>query len=339
MSRVSFLISLLFIFSITFVYAQSYSGFGNNYTGVESYDGALNSRAFTIRVESNKPFNIEKGWRLSVRATPRGGKKEFPMQRVSLRPSAVEGSANDPGPLPTIGQLGIAPINILHKGAEVFLINSSSVPLYHRGVNSSYFNFNLLFNLSVEGGSYLNILKGAEYTIDFVFTFYTFDYKVLGEVHNQHKIGVWSLSGPPPTENNFSLEISSPAKNGVLEIKSMSDYINGAIVKYDKGITVSSNAPFQLTVKSMQNEFKSDMGNTLPLDVVNVKLVPNNFNVSTVNEVNISTAPQILLIGNSTNSLPQSLDLIYSTKGNDERLFKTKSENYSTTLTYEMTVQ
>src|SRR5699024_390092 len=102
----------------------------------------------------NKPFNIEKGWRLSVRATPRGGEKEFPMERVSLRPSAVEGSANDPGPLPTIGQLGIAPINILHKGAEVFLITSSSVRLYHTAVYSSSSNVELLRKVSAPGGCY-----------------------------------------------------------------------------------------------------------------------------------------------------------------------------------------
>lgn len=341
MNRVCLLVLFLFVMSLGSISAQNYGGWGNNYTNVLSYDGVTNINSFTIKLSTNSPLDIKEGWTLSVKAISKSSGKEFPLQKLYLQPFAIEGAANDPGPLPTLSQLGIAPANYLKKNTDVLLIPASSVPLYHKATNSSYFNFQLSFSLSISSGNYLNSLRGAEYPIEFVFTFRDSEGSFIGAINLNHTIRVnETLSGTPPPENNFSLEISGPAKNGQLDVKSMSDYINGASVKYDKGIVVSSNAPYQLTVKSLQNEFKSELGNTLPLDVVNVKLMLNNSShATTVNEVKISTAPQILLKGSSTNSLPQSFDLIYNTNGNDERLFKTKSENYSTTLTYEMTVQ
>ena len=340
MNRVYLIVLFLLVMSLGSISAQSYGGWGNNYTNVLSYDGATNIKSFTLKLSTNNPLDIKEGWKLSVKAISKSSGKEFPLQRLYLQPFAIEGAANDPGPLPTLSQLGIAPANYLKKNTDVLLIPASSVPLYHRGINSSYFNFQLSFSIGISGGNYLKSLRGNEYPIEFVFTFRDSKDSFIGGINLNHTIRVnETLSGTPPPENNFSLEISGPAKNGQLDVKSMSDYINGASVKYDKGIVVSSNAPYQLTVKSLQNEFKSELGNTLPLDVVNVKLMPNSSNGDIVNEVKISASQQILLKGNSTNSLPQSFDLIYNTKGNDERLFKTKSENYSTTLTYEMTVQ
>ena len=340
MNRLFLIVLFLLVLSFGSINAQNFGGWGNNYTNVLSYDGVTNIKSFTIKLSTNSPLDIKEGWTLSVKAISKSSGKEFPLQKLYLQPFAIEGTADDPGPLPTLSQLGIAPANNLQKNTDVFLIPASSVPLYHRATNNRYFNFQLSFSLGISRGNYLNSLRGNEYPIEFVFTFRDSKGSFIGAINLNHTIRVnETLSGTPPSENNFALEISGPAKNGQLEVKSMADYINGASVKYDKGITVSSSAPYQLTVKSLQNEFKSELGNTLPLDVVNVKLTPNSSNATTVNEVKISTAPQILLRGNSTNSLPQSFDLIYNTKGNDERLFKTKSENYSTTLTYEMTVQ
>ena len=111
MNRVYLIVLFLIVVSLGSINAQKYEGWGINYTNVLSYDGVKQSKAFTVRIESILPFNIEKGWKMSVKAMPRDSKKEFPMQKVSLLPHAVEGTASNPGPLPTLTQLGIPPIN------------------------------------------------------------------------------------------------------------------------------------------------------------------------------------------------------------------------------------
>ena len=113
----------------------------------------------------------------------------------------------------------------------------------------------------------------------------------------------------------------------------MADYINGTNVTYNNGVTVSSNTAYQLTVKSQMPEFKSEAGQSLPLDVVKVQLLPEG------NSVALSNTPRILFKGSSTNSQPKYFDLKYSSNANDVRLFQAEVENYKTTLTYEITVQ
>lgn len=334
----------LLIFSICFVIkinAQNpkFSGWGRNYTTVSSYDGAFELAAFQVRIEKTGFLELLPGWKISVRAIPTPAKngKIFPVEKLYLQPYFLSGAANDPGPLPALSQLGINSATYLQNNSEVYLIPSSPAKLYNKGTYNSYFDFLLQLNFVVSGGSYLNNLKDSswpEYPVRFEFKLYDTSNSLIGSMFVDHKIQVSNnLTGTPPVENNFSLLISNNAKEGLLEVKSMADYINGTNVTYNNGVTVSSNTAYQLTVKSQMPEFKSEAGQSLPLDVVKVQLLPEG------NSVALSNTPRILFKGSSTNSQPKYFDLKYSSNANDVRLFQAEVENYKTTLTYEITVQ
>lgn len=337
------LVVLLMCFMID-INAQNslFSGWGKNYTTVYSYDGISHNDAFTVRISKNGLLDLQPGWKVSVRATSfqAANGKIFPVEKLYFQPYLISGSSNDPGPLPSISQTGINSITYLQQNAEVYLIPSSPFHLYNKGTNNSYFEMMLQLNFIISGGSYLNNLlvpgsyNSPEFSVQFEFKLYDKDNNLQGSYSARHTIQVsYNLTGIPPIENNFSLQIGNNAKEGLLEVKSMADYINGTSITYNSGITVSSNTAYQLTVKSQLAEFKSETGHSLPLDVVKVQLLPEG------NSITLSNAPKILYKGNSTNSAQKSFDLKYSSNANDSRLFQAEVENYKTTLTYEMTVQ
>lgn len=336
---------LLFSFVVS-VDAQNpkFSGWGKNYTTVNSYDGKLEQAALQVRIEKSGLLDLQPGWKIAVTATtnPISNGKIFPLDKIYFQPYFISGSSNDPGPLPTISQLGFVSPVYAKDNAEAFIIPSSPYHIYNKGTNNSYFDMLIQLNLGVSGGSYLkNLLvpgsyNSPEFLLKLEFNLYDKDNLLLGNYYTNHTIQIsYNLSGTPPTENNFSIQISNSAKNGLLELKSMADYISGKNVTYAKGITVSSNVAYQLNMKSQSQYFESvsNDGKQLPLDVLKVQLLPNG------NEVALRASPQTLYKGESTNSQSQSFDLKYSTIPNDQRLFEADVEEYKTTLTYEITVQ
>lgn len=331
---------LLFSFVVS-VDAQKpkFSGWGKNYTTVNSYDGKIEQAALQVRIETNGLLDLQPGWKIGITATtnPISNGKIFPLDKIYFQPYFISGTSNDPGPLPSISQLGFISPTYAKNNAEVFLILSSPYHLYNKGTGNSYFDMLIELNLIVSGGSYLKnlLVPGSyaypEFPIKLEFKLYDKDNVLLGNYYTNHTIQVsYNLSGTPPTENEYSLQIINNAKNALLELKSMADYINGASVTYENGVIVSSNIGYQLKVKSQQANFISEDGNTLPLDIVKVQLMPNG------NAISLSTTNQVLYNGISTNSQTQSFDLKYSTTPNDSRLYEAEVEDYKTTLTYEI---
>lgn len=316
-----------------------FSGWGKNYTTVNSYEGKIEQAGLQVRIETNGLLDLQPGWKIGITATttPINNGKIFPLEKVYFQPYFISGTSNDPGPLPSISQLGFISPTYAKNNAEVFLIPSSPYHLYNKGTGNSYFDMLIELNLIVSGGSYLkNLLvpgsyASPEFPIKLEFKLYDKDNVLLGNYYTNHTIQVsYNLSGTPPTENEYSLQIINNAKNALLELKSMADYINGASVTYENGVIVSSNIGYQLKVKSQQANFISEDGNTLPLDIVKVQLMPNG------NAISLSTTNQVLYNGISTNSQTQSFDLKYSTTPNDSRLYEAEVEDYKTTLTYEI---
>lgn len=340
MNRVVSTLVLLFCILSVSVEAQNpkFSGWGKNYTTISSYTGKTESAAFQVRIEKTGALSIEPGWKISVRAYPQPSSngKIFPVEKLSMGPYFISGTSNDPGPLPSIAQIGINPVTYMQNNAEAFLIPSSPYHIYNKGTYNSYFDLLLQLNFIISGGSYLDELKhqysSPEYPVRFEFSLYDKNNTHMGSFNVNHTIQVSNnLSGTPPAEEKeYSIKISNTAKEGLLELKSIADYINGVSVTYNEGLSVTSNTGYVLTVKSQSPNFKSESGETLDLDVMKVRLSQGNL-------VTLSTSPQVLHEGASTNKQSFYYNITYSTEANNVKLFEAKMVDYKTTLTYEIT--
>ena len=87
-------------------------------------------------------------------------------------------------------------------------------------------------------------------------------------------------------------------------------------------------------MRSVDANFTSETGETLPLDVVKLQLSGKDGNGATAF---LSTDKKVVLQGQSTNAMNTSFDVTYSTGSNDMRLYNVPSKNYSTQLMYEIT--
>lgn len=339
-----------FIFFISFSLLLLYEGntqnpnftvWSQNYLNVYSYDGTTQTEAVTVQISKNGPLDVA-DWRLSLQVQPTTlwNGKVFPAEKITLHPNRISGSANDPGPLPNIVEIG-APASVpLVAGSEVYLVPRSNAPLYNVGVNNSYYEMKISFDLTVAGGDYLTDLKSGSpvYPMPMTFMLYGANNEVLGTAQVYYSIQVHeNLSGAPPVENVFALQFSGDAQNGKLSLHTPFDYSSGVGVTYNNGLSLTTNTDYQLTVKSVQSDFSSLSGNHLPLDIVNVYLTPSEGGSVSIVEKALSQLPQVILTGSSTDKQPVFFDLNYRTNPNDQRLIQAKPEEYSTILQYELT--
>ena len=180
-------------------------------------------------------------------------------------------------------------------------------------------------------GGYLNLHEDRQFVVPFHLP-RTGGKTVIGVVN--YTIQVHRLTGdPPPDENQYSIRVSTEASNGLLEFKTMADYLNGKSVTYTDGLSVSATTAYQVTVRSIPAHFSSAVGNTLPLDVVRLQLTGG---AGTMAPVALSTDTKTILQGLSTNGASQHFDITYSTEANDARLFNVPADHYTTSLMYEI---
>lgn len=325
----------------TYSQVPIFSNWSTNYLNIYSYEGTFQSDAITIRISQTGFLNIS-NWKLSVNAssTVIGNGKQFPVDKISLPPSRTAGQANDPGPLPTISEIGVINNVFLINNSDVYLVPNSGTPVYNKGTNNTYYDLQLVFNLNVLGGNYLTDLKtnSPQYPIRMQFTLYGANNEVLGTTVVNYTFQVHSnLTGTPPSDNSYSIQVSSAARNGVLNVSSLGDYANGASVTYTNGLMVSSSTNYQISVKSTSAAFSSARGYTLPLGIVNVALLPTSGVSALVSPRPLSNMSQILSSGNSTNRLPIYYDIKYYTSPNDDRLVQSEMDEYKINLQYEIT--
>lgn len=329
---------VLFLFVIGFSYGQTFSGSSNTYLNVYSYDGAVSIDAYRLRFEyTGNNLNVP-NWKISMRVKGpivSSDGKVFPSEKISLVAVRTEGQANNPGPLPTLSEIGVRPHVALDGLSEVFLVPSSNEPLYNKSQYSTYYDLKIIFNLVVAGGGYLaDLHEYRQFVVPFQFTAYRGDNTVIGVYDQNYTIQVHRLTGdPPPDENQYSIRVSTEASNGLLEFKTMADYLNGKSVTYTDGLSVSATTAYQVTVRSIPAHFSSAVGNTLPLDVVRLQLTGG---AGTMAPVALSTDTKTILQGLSTNGASQHFDITYSTEANDARLFNVPSDHYTTSLMYEI---
>ncbi|WLD23426.1 hypothetical protein NU10_12015 [Flavobacterium dauae] len=313
----------------------------NDYATIDSYSGIVKANAYDIWLDGNGTLNLPT-WRISVRVTSpivnsnQNGNQVFPANKISLLPVATSGMLNQ-STVPTIPQIGMPLQTFLQQGQEVFLVPQSQAGLYNvAGGGNPYYQFHIRFDLKIEGGAYLAAFKTySEFSVPLEFKYYDEKGQLKGSINKMYRLQIGALSGTPPVTPQFSIKIASNAVNGLLELKTKQDYLQGASVTYPGGIIVSANTDYQVKVTSLQPVFTSVTGSTLPLGTVRLNLMPEAGNQGAVFPITLSNTSQKIASGANTNG-QVSYSITYATQPNDMNLITGKMEQYSTTLQYEI---
>lgn len=330
------------LFSEVFFSQISVSSWTNSYLQINSYNENINPDAYTVTFAGNGNINIP-NWRLSARLkqniTANSGNYIFPANKISFQPVSAVGQAY-PNPTPSLAEIGVPLNTIMQEGAEFFLIPKSNAALYNQPSQpNGYYNLQLKFSLRVAGGSYLGIYPSwITFTAPVEFTAYDQNNNIIGKMEHQFHFQIGALSGNP-NETELSLKVNGNAANGVLEFNSIQDYKDGASVVYPKAISVKSNTNYQITVRAVQGNFTSQQGNSIPVNTVQLVLLPLLQNQSLIYPVSLNMSSQLIAKGTSSQGNYYNYDVKYFTKPNDEYFINAKPEEYSATLQYEITPQ
>jgi hypothetical protein len=312
----------------------------NSFLQLNSYNGNMSQNAFTVRFDGNGNVDEPK-WRLSaqLKGAITSGSYTFPADKISFQPVFTTGSAN-PGPVPTIQQIGMPASVFLQENTEKYLVPSSNAPLSNSSNSNGPFYMEMGFSLTVAGGAYLgNYPAWTEFTVPVEMAAYDQYNNLIGKSVIYFKLQIAQLSGVPPTSTEMSLKLASNAVNGTLEFKTIQDYTNGVSVSYPSALIVKSNTNYQVKVKSIQGQFTSAAGSTLPLDTVQMVLNPVSGNTGSIFPISLSTSSQLVAKGGTTQSANVYFDIKYSTSANDNRFVQAKMEDYVTTIQYEIMPQ
>lgn len=322
----------------------SFTSWVNSYLQINSYNGNTNSDAYTVTFAGNGNLNVPH-WKLSARLkqniVSEDGKFTIPSNKISFQPISTTGQAY-PNPVPTISQIG-APLNVfLQDNSESFLIPNANAPIYNNPQTpNGYYNLQLKYALTLLGGSYLGSFPAwTRFIAPVEFTAYDQNNVIIGKMSHDFQFQIGNITDAPPAADILSLKINTNAANGLLEFKTMQDYNNGTSVTYTDGLSVTANSNFQIKVRSLQSNLQSAAGNSIPVEVINLTLRTTTSNANQrIFPIVLSAANQTLVQGNSTNNTPYRFDIKYFTLPQDICLIDAKSDNYTTTLQYEITPQ
>ena len=319
-----------------------FSSWNSGYIQITSYNGNSSTEALTARLSGTGNFDIS-NWKLSAKITQQissyDGKYTIPANKISFQPSSTNGQQT-PTKTPSFTEIGAPLTVIMQENVEAFLIPNSNSPIYNNSANGSYYDLQMKFNFTVIGGAYLGEFPAwTEFAVPIEFIAYNQGNAVIGKTVEYYKIQIGKITDAPPAADEMSMQINLSASKGVLEFKSIQDYSNGASVTYTDGLSVKSNTNFQIKVHSTNNILQSATGNTIPIDVVNLTLLAGSNSNQRITPIILSTANQVLVKTNTSTLTTYKYDIKYYTTGQDQRLISAKSDDYATTLVYEITPQ
>ena len=319
-----------------------FSSWNSGYIQITSYNGNSSTEALTARLSGTGNFDIS-NWKLSAKITQQissyDGKYTIPANKISFQPSSTNGQQT-PTKTPSFTEIGAPLTVIMQENVEAFLIPNSNSPIYNNSANASYYDLQMKFNFTVIGGAYLGEFPAStEFALPIEFIAYNQGNAVIGKTVEYFKIQIGRITDAPPAADEMSMQINLSASKGVLEFKSIQDYSNGASVTYTDGLSVKSNTNFQIKVRSANSILQSATGNTIPIDVVNLTLIAGSNSNQKITPIVLSTASQVLVKTNISTLTTYKYDIKYYTTGQDQRLISAKSDDYATTLVYEITPQ
>lgn len=324
------------ILSVQQSYAQKNAKITTNLSSgfihLTSYNGVTN-QAFNFQVAIS-PNNVNiPNWALMVRLKEpirnREG-KVFDPSKISIRINRITGDG------PTIQQLGINNAPIPLSLTTIPIVSSSAWPL-STGPNQYHRQFVISFDIIIAGGSYLEALKTySQYKLNLDFLILNTRGDVLSEDGKFVEIQAYPTD-VPPIDPVYSLKINPDVSNGLLEFKSIGDYVNGVSRTYTNGLSVISSTPYALQVKTQTSAFESSTS-SIPVNTVSLNLKDPNSSLG--GTVALSDNTQTIINNASNNGTQERFfNIHYFTAPNDVRLQNAKPATYQATLLYTLIPQ
>ena len=313
------------LFPIEKLHSQINVGSWAQYVHVYSYSGATQPKAYTLQVGIQGNDIIDSNWSIAVRVksdiSNSTGKTMNP-ENISIRFNEVTGG---------LTLAGNQTIFKLSTGKQTILNSNTTLK------RDKTYQFH--FDIIVEGGSYLEqLIRDDAYNMKIIFSVSLNGNETLFET-NPTNIGIQihkNLTGTPPSPT-YGIEVNSNARNGLLEFKTITDYVNGVSQTYQNGLSVTSHTGYAVQVRSLKTNFEAGT-HTLPISAVSLEIKdPNNSAVG--GTISLSGNDQTVFNATNSGTQPRLFNLRYFTQPNDERLMNAKPASYETTLVYTLAPQ
>ncbi|MFB5946989.1 hypothetical protein [Albibacterium profundi] len=301
-----------------------------NWIALSSYKGSMTEGAYASELHIDRIDRRIQNWSLYIRLSQpmtNSEGKVFDPARVKIR-------INNPNPpAPTLQEIGTNDTPIPLSFSDMPIIANSMTPL---PVGGYYRQWNFTYDIIIDGGAYLEKVKSWQnYNMQLTFTLVDGEGKLVAESTTLGSFQVYPQD-QLPVEPTYSIQINGSARDGVLEFRTLSDYVNGVSQNYFNGLTITSTTPYALQVKALTPNLTS-VNNSLPVNAVNLRITDANGTLG--GEVALSDQLQTVFNGINSNNLPRSFDMRYFTKPNDERMLQAKPDSYKTTLMYTLIPQ
>lgn len=315
--------------SAQYVTTQAYS----EWIKLDSYKGSVTSDAFTYILHIHKKADYD-DWAMKVRANPiivNGEGKEIDPSKISIQLKRVDG-----GPSLSDLKANRRPIPLSYN--DQYIIEEADEDLE---LDDDYYDkWEFKFDIIIEGGEYLEEIKSwDQYTMCLNFSIWDEDKRLISESHACVRMQIYP-NDMPPSGPSYAIQVNSNARNGLLELKSVTDYVNGVEQVYENGLSIISDTPYQVQVRSLSSNFEADNNMTLPISTVRLQIQdPKNSGIGgtiTLSE-GLQTVFSATNLGNGKK--PRDFNLRYFTQPNDERMINAKPASYKTTLVYTLMPQ
>ena len=323
----------ILLLTIQKVNAQVTSSGQNSYVSLSSYQGVTLNRAYGFMLHIRGYETKYEGWSLAVRANPdiiNDEGKVMDPAKISLRMNTIEGER-----FPTMAQIGANKTPIPLDYSNRFFIQNS--PYAIQQINGKdYAQWSFFFDLIIAGGAYLEKLQSyKEYILNTTFLVLDKNNQVVTQITIPIRMMIYP-QGVPPSEPTYGIQVNSSARNGLLELKTMRDYIEGVSQTYKDGLSVTSTTNYSIEVRSLKNNFEAG-NNTLPVNAVSLELKDSRNNGG--GTIVLSESTQTVFNTTATGKQARLFDIRYFTTPNDERLINATPASYQTTLMYTLVPQ
>lgn len=326
------------------------AAWSSNYVALSSYLGVQTADRFnTFQFMISGQSTHKPNWTFTVRLMEpilpvSGGSnvsgQPFPADKISL---IWTGDNNSPNFfLDGIGA-NKNPIRLQSAG-EVKLIDRGKQALSTHGGHSA--NYQLYAALKIDQGKYLdgfvspNPYTHLRYRVSLLFTVYDeqgismgsvpldYDLQIRPRLTDGHLVDV---------EPDFSIRFLPEASQVRMQFLRAQDYKEGVRVQLNNAIQVNSNTDYEIRVKSMDPQFVSANGLTLPLSILTIKLLPGQ-GVEPVGSypiISLSSMEQNLGNGRSQDkNIQRHYHLNYQAKLDSDQLSHIRTGNYEVSILY-----
>lgn len=317
------------LFTTQKLIAQVTSDSNRDWIGVTSYNGSTTYNVFRYSVILSGVNINYPNWSLAVRVnstiTNSEGKIMDP-SKIRIRLNNISGDR-----APSIPQIGASQTPIPLSFSNQNIIQRSNFPLYH-GPTDYYDMYVFGFDIIIEGGIYLEQLKSNlnQYAMGLTFSVLDSSNNLLTQSSPIIMMRIYP-EGNPPSEPTYGIIVNTAARNGLLELKTMRDYIEGVSQTYKDGLSVTSTTDYSIEVRSLKNNFEAG-NNTVPVNAVSLELKDSRNNGG--GTIVLSENTQTVFNTTATGKQARLFDIRYFTTPNDERLINATPASYQTTLMY-----